>query len=280
MKLRNMILIGLVAMCLIGTTPVQALQAEKEGKIGVIVTILPQAEFVEKIGGNRVSVMVMVPPGASPHSYEPKPDQLVQVSKAKMYAKVGSGVEFERVWMDKIINTNREMVVVNCSRGIELIEGDPHVWLSPKNAKIMVDSIYKGLAQIDPSNSEYYSKNREAYLRGLDDLNKGIAESLSGMKNRKILVYHPAWGYFCRDYNLEQLAIEKEGKEPTPRGIASAIEQAKENNITVVFASPQFNQKSAEVIAREINGKVILIDPLAKNYTENLRKVAESLAKI
>jgi ABC-type metal ion transport system, periplasmic component/surface adhesin len=135
MKLRNMILVGLVAMCLIGTTSVQALQAEKEGKIGVIVTILPQAEFVEKIGGNRVSVMVMVPPGASPHSYEPKPDQLVQVSKAKMYAKVGSGVEFERVWMDKIINTNREMVVVNCSRGIELIEGDPHVWLSPKKRK-------------------------------------------------------------------------------------------------------------------------------------------------
>jgi len=303
MEKRILLLIGVlfVALCLIGAYIYITLQTEKEisKRIGVVVSILPQAEFAEKVGGDKVQVTVMVPLGASPHTYEPTPSQLKEVSKAKMYAKVGSGVEFELTWMDKIISVNREMLVVDCSKGIELIgeehghEGehhehkeehkhhgaDPHIWLSPKNAKIMVENIYQGLIQIDPPNQEYYARNKEKYLQELDELDNGIVQALSGKKNRKIMVYHPAWAYFVRDYGLEQIPIEKEGKEPTPQGIASLIKQAKENNITVIFASPQFSTKSAEVIAKEINGKVVLISPLEKNYLENMRKVAEAFAK-
>ncbi|HID28363.1 MAG TPA: zinc ABC transporter substrate-binding protein [Methanosarcinales archaeon] len=303
MEKRILLLIGVlfVALCLIGAYIYITLQTEKEisKRIGVVVSILPQAEFAEKVGGDKVQVTVMVPLGASPHTYEPTPSQLKEVSKAKMYAKVGSGVEFELTWMDKIISVNREMLVVDCSKGIELIgeehghEGehhehkeehkhhgaDPHIWLSPKNAKIMVENIYQGLIQIDPPNQEYYARNKEKYLQELDELDNGIVQALSGKKNRKIMVYHPAWAYFARDYGLEQIPIEKEGKEPTPQGIASLIKQAKENNITVIFASPQFSTKSAEVIAKEINGKVVLISPLEKNYLENMRKVAEAFAK-
>jgi len=302
MKKRTLLLGAiLVAICLISACTYIASQTDKEidKKIVVVVSILPQVEFVERIGGERVKVIVMVPPGASPHTYEPTPSQLKEVSKAKMYAKVGSGIEFEIAWMDKIISVNKEMLVVDCSKGIELIreyghEGkyreheeehehhgiDPHIWLSPKNAKIMVENIYQGLIQIDPINIEYYARNKEKYLQELEELDKEIAKVLSGKKNRKILVYHPAWAYFCKDYELEQIPIEKGGKEPTPQGIANLIKQAKENNITVIFASPQFSTKSAEVIAKEIGGEVVLIDPLEKNYLENMRKVAEAFAKV
>ena len=264
-----------------------------EEKLGVVVTIPPQAEFVEEIGGDKVEVTVMVPPGASPHTYEPKASQLRKVGKAEMYAKVGSGVEFELTWTDKIIDTNKDMLVVDCSKGVTLIEAgnqheenhehngaDPHIWLSPKNVKIMVENIYKGLAQIDTANKEYYQKNKEAYLQKLDKLDKEITQTLRTEENRQLLVYHPAWAYFTKDYNLEQIPIEKEGKEPTPQGIANLIKQAKDNNITIIFASPEFSTKSAEVIANEIGGEVVLLSPLEKNYLENMRKVAVAFAKI
>jgi len=264
-------------------------------KIIIGVTILPQAEFVEKIGGDKVKVIVMVPPGASPHTYEPTPNQMIDLSNAKMYAAVGSGVDFEIAQMDKIRDVNKDMLVINCSNGIEFMEmledeeeheehhhkgnKDPHVWLSVKNAKIMVKNIYDGLVKIDPENKEYYKANMNAYLAELDKLDREISEKLKNLHNRKILVYHPAWGYFCRDYNLTQIAIEKEGKEPTPQGIQNLIKQAKENDIHVIFTSPQFSTKSAETIASEINGTVILINPLAKNYTENMYKIVDAISK-
>ncbi|MCG2737244.1 MAG: zinc ABC transporter substrate-binding protein [Candidatus Methanoperedenaceae archaeon] len=293
-------LILLIILLVIFTGCVEVPQTEKEinKRIGVVVSILPQAEFVEKVGGDKVQVVVMVPPEASPHTYEPTPSQLKEVSKAKMYAKVGSGVEFELAWMDKIISVNKGMLVIDCSKRMELIEGehdgephehkeehehhgvDPHIWLSPKNAKIMVENIYQGLIQIDPANQEYYARNKEKYLQELDELDNEITQALSGKKNRKIMVYHPAWAYFARDYGLEQIPIEGEGKEPTPQGIANLIKQAKENNITVIFASLQFSTKSAEVVAKEIDGEVVLISPLEKSYLENMRKVAEAFAKV
>ncbi len=255
-------------------------QREKnEGRIRVAVSIPPQAEFVERIGGDRVEVMVMVPPGASPHTYEPTPSQLRDVSKAEIYAKVGSGVEFELAWMDKIASVNKEMLIVDCSKGIKFIEKDPHVWLSPRNARIMVENIYKGLVKVDPVNKEYYQKNKEKYLEELERLDNEIAQAIS-KKRRRIMVYHPAWAYFCRDYGLEQIAIEREGKEPTPKGILNLIEQARRDNIKVIFASPEFSTKGAEVIAKEINGTVILISPLEKNYLENMRKVAKAFAEV
>lgn len=283
----------LLAIYLVGGCTNQQAEEESE-KVRVVVTIPPQAEFAEKVGKDRVEVTVMVPPGASPHTYEPTPSQLTKVSNAHLYAVVGSGIEFELAWMDKIIGMNENMVIVDCSQGIELIrehedkehehyghEGyDPHIWLSPRNAVIMVEHIYQGLIQIDAENKEYYTQNKNEYVKELNDLDEEIVKALSGKENRKIMVYHPSWAYFCRDYRLQQIPIEKEGKEPTPQGIAHLIQQAKENNITVIFASPQFNTESAEVIAREINGTIVLIDPLEKTYTENIRKVAEAFAEV
>ena len=260
-------------------------QAEPPAKLGVVVTILPQAEFVEKVGGERVSVSVMVPPGASPHTYEPTPGQMAELAQAKMYAQVGSGVEFELAWMDRLAEANKAMLVVDCAQGIQLQETvtgseeesdehgalDPHIWMSPRNAQIMVQNIARGLIQIDPDNQAYYEQNRDAYLQELGQLNQDIASGLSGVENRVFMVYHPAFGYFAREYDLTMLPIEDEGKEPTPAGLAHLIDQAQESNIKVVFASPQFNPNSARVIADAIDGRVVLVDPLARDYLTNLR---------
>lgn len=281
--------------CFLGMFILKFHVTEKENneKIGVVVTIPPLAEFVEKIGGDKVDVTIMVPPGASPHTYEPTPFQLKKLSKAKMYVKVGSGIEFELAWMDKIASINKKMLIVDCSKGIEFIKHvnnhgkdhtsqkiDPHIWLSIKNVKIMVENIYNGLIHIDPKNLEYYTKNKEKYLQELDKLDKEIRNILSGKNNKKFIVYHPAWTYFARDYGLEQIPIEKEGKEPTSKEIIKLIKYAKENNITLIFTSPQFNTKTAEIIAKEINGKIVFIDPLEKNYLENMRKVAKIFAEV
>lgn len=270
------VLFILICLIIIGWTGGNSTAREK---IGVVVSIPPQAEFVEKVGGDKVRVRVMVPPGASPHIYEPTAGQLREVSRAKIYFKIGSGIEFELTWMDKIISINKKMLLVNCSKGIELIEGDPHIWLSPRNVKLMVENIYQGLVQVDPANREYYTKNKENYLQELTRLDEEITRKLSEKKNRKFMVYHPAWAYLAKDYGLEQIPMEKEGKKPTIKGIASLIKQARANNIKIIFASPQFDIKSVRVIAEEIGGEVILISPLEKNYLENMRKITEILAK-
>jgi len=274
--------------------------AHSSGKIGVVVTILPQVEFVENVGGEKVDVTVMVPAGKSPHFWEPLPSQMKAMARAEIYAKVGSGVEFELVWLEKLVSTNKEIVVVDCSAGIQLIQMagnqdhgdeepeeehhnpgamDPHIWMSPLKAKIMVQNICDGLVQVDPGNRAFYEQNRDAYLQELTELDEDIREALFGVTNRKFMVYHPSFGYFAKEYNLTMLSVEEEGKEPTPAGIVHLIEQAKEDNIKAIFASPQFNPRSAEVIADEIGGSVVLIDSLAGDYIANLRTVLGELVQ-
>jgi zinc transport system substrate-binding protein len=262
-------------------------QPEKNNGIGVVVTILPQAEFVQRIAGERCRITVMVPPGADPHTYEPTPSKLVEVSTAQMYIKVGSPIEFELSWMNKILSMNENMLVVDSSKGIILINStdedepgmDPHIWTSVRNTEIIVQNIYQGLIQIDPSNKTYYENNTNLYLQELHTLDENITEILSEKIHRTFMVYHPAWGYLAKDYDLEQLSIEKYGKEPTPQQLEQLIDEARVENISVIFVSPQFNTRSAETIANEIQGRVIVVDPLAENYIENMQKIARAFAE-
>jgi zinc transport system substrate-binding protein len=269
------ILIAVLAILAISFGP----KAETTDKIGVVVTILPQAEFVESVGGEKVTVTVMVPPGQDPHTYAPTFSQLVAVKQAKLYAEVGSGIDFELAYMDSIVQANRNMLVVDCSKGIELIENDPHIWLSPRNAKIMVENICDGLIQVDPQDRDYYIQNENEYLAKLDKLDTDISSNLTAITNRWFIVFHPAWAYFARDYNLTQLAIEIEGKTPSPKDIADVVQEAKEHSIKVVFASPEFDIKSAQTIAEAIGGRVALIDPLARDYINNMYQVLSELVQ-
>jgi zinc transport system substrate-binding protein len=294
--------ITLLALLLVSAVPLAVSCVSPTGeapeKIGVVVTILPQSEFVKGVGGDRVEVTVMVPPGASPHTYAPTPGQLVAVKQAGMYAKVGSGGEFERVHMDRIEEAGRDMLVVDCSKGVELIEivahhhegeesehegehhhggMDPHIWTSPLNAKTMVKNICDGLVEVDPENEDYYTQNRDEYLVKLDKLDADIRDGFSGVENRHFMVFHPAWGYFARDYGLTQISVEEEGKQPTAAGIAALVEQARTDDIRIVFVSPQFDAQSAKAIAEAIGGKVVPIDPLARDYIDNMGIILEKL---
>jgi len=284
--------ISVLALLLILGLPVFAIscgqEEEASEKIGVTVSILPLADFVENVGGEKVNVSVMVPPGASPHVYGPTPSRMAALAGARMYAKVGSGVEFELVWMDKLVAINAEMLVVDCSKGIAVQEMagehehggmDPHIWMSPLNVKIMVRNICDGLVQVDPGSRAFYEKNRDAYLRELTRLDRDIRDGFSGVTNRRFMTYHPAFGYFAKEYNLTMLPIEVEGKEPRGKSIAHLIEQAKSHNIKVIFASPQFNPQSVEVIAKAIGGRVVFIDSLARDYIMNVRLLLDELVQ-
>ncbi len=295
------IILMLLLMVILAVSIISCEQGEAVGgKVGVVVTILPQAEFVENVGGEKLNITVMVPPGANIHIYEPTPAQMAALAEAEMYVKVGSGIEFELVWMDKLLAVNEDVLVVDCSQGIKLQEMvvdpeqekehregevnhggmDPHIWMSPLNAQIMVSNICDGLIQVDPDNQTYYQQNRDAYLQKLAELDQDIRYSLSGLTNRGFMVYHPAFGYFASEYNLVMMSIEEEGKEPTAAGLAHLIEQAKEQSIKVIFTEPQFNPQSAEVIAEEIGGRVVFIDSLARDYIANLRILSDELVQV
>jgi zinc transport system substrate-binding protein len=151
---------------------------------------------------------------------------------------------------------------------------DPHVWTSPENAKIMAQSIYETLAAIDPAHQADFQANLDSFTADIDQLEDDINANLAGITSKKFIVFHPAWGYFARDFGLEQIAIEIEGSEPSAQELAGIIDEAKEENVKVIFGSPQFSTKTAEYIAEEVNGQVLLIDPLEEDWLENLRNVS------
>ncbi|MDI6885750.1 MAG: zinc ABC transporter substrate-binding protein [archaeon] len=287
MDTRRRIVIGVLiaAVCVITMSAAYIRIAPEGGRvageevIGVVVTILPQADFVENVGGDKVRVTVMVPPGASPHTYEPTPGQLREVSKAKVYFKVGSGVEFEQVWMDKIMGVNPNMLIVDCAKGITMMGNDPHIWNSPVNARVIVENICDGLTELDPGCEAYYTANRDKYLQELDDVDAYIHERLDRFtKNRIFMTYHPAFGYFAEEYNLTQIAIEHKGKAPTPKVIQDCVDKARQYNLSYIYVAPQFATKDAEAIAQEIGGQIVFIDPLPRDYIANMRSIAASLS--
>ena len=222
-----------------------------EAKIRVVVSILPQAYFVRRVGGDRVEVTVIVPPGASPATYEPSASQMRSLAQADLYIRIR--VPFEDAWMGKIAAANPDMLIIDSSEGIERIGGkDPHIWLSPRLVKLQAQAIYKGLVGVDPENKAIYAQNRDQFIADLEALDVEIAEVLAQVRGKKFMVFHPVWSYFARDYGLQQIAIEVEGKEPSAAELAALIETAKTEGIKAIFVQPQFSSKTAETIARQI----------------------------
>jgi zinc transport system substrate-binding protein len=244
----------------------------------VIASITTVGDFVRQIGGNKVDVTIMVPPGYEPHTYEPTTSQMVKVSNAAAYVKVGSGIEFETAWMDDILSLNPDMTVIDCAPGIDIVNNDPHIWNSPVNAQQMALNIYHGLIEIDAANADYYLANYESYIEELEELHNYITGLFEGYQNRNYLIYHPAFGYFASEYNLIQLSVEEEGKETTAQKIQECIDAAIANDLNYVFASPYETSAYAQTIADEIGGSVLYLDPLPSIYIANMRSVAASIA--
>ena len=263
--------------------------------VNTVVSILPQKTFVEAIGGEKVNVALMVKPGSSPHSYEPKPSQMIQIGKADIYFAIG--VEFENVWLSKFSNQNKTMKIAHMDEGIHKIEmdnhhdhdehahhedkkeeKDPHIWTSPLNVKRIAKNIYDQLIAIDEKNKTYYRSNYEAFLTHITKTDEKIKNILNEDKTkRKFMVFHPAWGYFSKEYDLTQIAIEISGKNPKPRQVMQLIKEAKAQKVNAVFTAPEFNEKTAQIIAKEVGVPVVKISPLAPNWSQNLINLANTI---
>ena len=282
--MKKMLPLVVILLALLSAAVLVGLQAgsgRTDGnRINVAVSVLPQAYFVERIGGERVNVTVMIPPGASPATYGPTPGQMREFSRARIYVKVGHPLfPFERAWFDKLLANNQDVIVVDASKGVELIPDDPHVWLDIKAMCAMTVAIEKALARIDPSGADVYFKNAAALLREIDGLKREIAGIISRTAGKKFMVYHPAWGYFAREFGLEQVAIEHDHKEPGAREMGALVLRARADGIRVIFVQEQFDSRRAAVIAEEIGGSVVALDPLAKDWPGGMRRAAEAFVR-
>ena len=267
--------------------------------INAVVSILPEKTFVEAIGGEKVNVSLMVKPGNSPHTYEPKPSQMLDISKADLYFAID--VEFEKVWLPRFKSLNAKMQVIDLADNIEKIkmqqahhddsaehahheghdhEGDdPHIWTAPKNVKIIAENIYEALVKADAQNKAYYRSNLQTFLASVEETDSKIKEILSALKgSRKFMVFHPSWGYFAKAYNLEQIAVEVEGKEPKPKALIRLLKEAKEEKVSAIFTQPEFSDSVSKIIANELHIPVVKVSPLAPNWSENLISIANAIA--
>ena len=273
-------------------------------KVKVCVSILPQAYFVERVGGSHVDITVLVKPGQSPHTYEPTPKEIAALSEAKAYFTIG--VPFEAALVEKAKSALPGLLIVDTRKGITLRtvtdretfpgggakpakasddhdkrggEADPHIWLAPRLVKAQAATICEALKQIDPPNAADYDANLEAFQNDLDAVDKRIAKALAPLKGREFFVYHPAFGYFADAYGLKQTAVEIEGKEPGARQLAELIDHAKSENVKVIFVQPQFSTKGAQAVADAIGGAVIAIDDLSRDYLGNLENIGAQVEK-
>jgi len=261
-------------------------------RMSVFVSISPQQFFVQQIGKNRVKVQVMIQPGASPHIYEPKPRQMVALSKARLYFAIG--VEFEGVWLRKLSAANPDMQIVHTDAEIKKIpmsghnhretghedsaheqDGlDPHIWLSPPLVRKQAGVILKALQEQDPAGKPYYVTNYQKFIKEIDLLHNRLLGIFASVPKTQFMVFHPSWGYFAEAYGLRQLPIEMEGKQPKPARLREIIKYCRDHKIKVIFVQPQFSKRNANLIAREIDGQVISVDPLSSDWLRNLQMVA------
>ena len=250
----------------------------------VCVSILPQAFFIEKLAGDLVDVEVLVKEGANPATYAPKPSQLRAIKDAKLYFTIG--VAFEKNWLHRFLSINPDIKLIDTVQNIKKIamqehhehKGglDPHVWLDPKLVIKQIEVITSALIEEDRANEKIYLENKEAFLKDIFAIDLKIKEILSRSSQKEFIVFHPAFGYFAHAYGLKQVAIEKEGKEPSVKYIKKIIDFAKAHEIKTVFVAPQFSQKSAKQIAKLIHGTVKTINPLAFSWDKNILNIATS----
>ncbi len=251
------------------------------GKINVLVSILPQKEFVESIAGDKVNVIVLLPPGASPATYSLTSQDLINIQKAKIYFRIGL-LPFEKATESQLRELNPGLKIVNASSVVELRKIgssiDPHLWLSPLNMIKHCNQITLALSELKPGFKNFFEKNNQEYVSKLRELDSFLKNIFQNVSQKNFLVFHPSWGYFARDFGLNQIAIEQDGKEPTASQLKELINLAREKKIRVVFVQKQFSKSIAESIASELNGVVVSIDPLAENYLENMHFIGEKIA--
>lgn len=246
----------------------------------VAVSVLPQQWVVERLAGDRVRVVVMLPPGANEATYEPSISQMRALDRAVLYVKVGHPrFAFERAWLDALLADAEGVRVVDGAAGIELAPGDPHYWLVPRHVATMAASVARALADALPAERAAIDARLEGLRRDAEALDAELRARLAPVRGRAFLVFHPAFGYLAREYGLVQVAIEDEGKEPDAHELARLVARARDEGVRVIFVQPQFDRAAAQTIADEVGARLEVLDPLAPDWDDNLRRVARALAE-
>ena len=259
------------------------LASELIAKPVVIASIAPVEYLAKAVGGDKIEVQSLAK--GDVHSYEPKPNDMKAVAKARIF--IAAGLEFEEAWIPRFKASAKNLVVVKSDAKIAKLKeereeqaehdekheahADPHVWLNPMLAITMARNISDALIDMDKANKDFYLENFQKLMNDLLAFDESAKNELAGLKNRKFVVYHPAWGYFAEHYDLEQISIERNGKEPKIDEMASTVKMIKDENIKVIFADPNRSQKSAQILASQTGAKVELLDPLGYNLLENLK---------
>ena len=264
--------------------------AEKPKDKIIFVSILPLKYFADKIVGNTWKVEVTVPPGVGPETYSPTPKQMVLLGESKAYYSIGF-LGFEQAWLENFKSTNQDLQIFVTSKNVDLIKEneqhpdhihlqgvDPHIWSSPKAARQIALNICNGMVQIDPDAAGFYRSNLKLLLAEIDNVDSTVSRLLKNVPAKKFIIFHPALGYFARDYGFEQLSIEFEGKVPSPKHLQTVIETAKSGNIKYVLIQKEFDIENAEIIAKETGSKVIQIDPLDYYWPQQMIAIAEKLS--
>ena len=293
-QLPGVILPALLACFCLALLAGPARAAAPDGKLLVAATIVPLGDFCQKIGGDLVQVQVLIPPGASPHVFEPAPSVMARASQARVFVYIGAGME---PWAAKLLSArgSTRLVVVEAAQGIHLLNGahhhdhegagepghagrnhqeegaagphqsgNPHIWLDPVLAQEICRKIAAAFIQADPGHQAQYEANLQSYLTALAELNREIETRVQGWRLRDYVAFHPAFTYFARRYGLNEVGVIEvaPGREPTPRHLKELVSAIRRYGIKVVFAEPQLNPRVAEVIAQEAGVKVLMLDPM------------------
>jgi zinc transport system substrate-binding protein len=281
-KMRNIVAITLIlsTICLFGCSK-ETINETKDEKPMIAVSIVPEQTFVEAVCGDLVDIVTLIPPGNSPENYEPTAQVMEKFSDASLYFSIGVPTEEANILPNagdvKVISLKEEVAKVYEDRTFESGERDPHIWLSPKRVKVMVEVIAREMGELDPDHKETYDKNATDYIAQLDEVDQAMKNALEGVTNKKFIVYHPAFGYIADDYGLKMYTLEEEGTEATAQHLQEMIDLAKKESIKVIFYQEEMDSSQSEAFAEEIGGKTIELAPLAADYINNLKNMAQTL---
>ena len=282
----------IIAFVLLGLVACHS-NKKKDVKNTITVSILPQKYIVEQIAGDAYPINVMLPPGTSPNAYEPTPKQVQELNNSGIYFYIGH-LGFEKAWMKKFAETAKDVEYISCSNGIDLLRSDidehyvdpehqhgtdPHIWTSPNNVKIISRTVCTALSAAYPEKATEFEANLHTFISRIDQLDNSIRGVLTDSLNNAFMIYHPALGYYARDYHLEQFSIEFDGKSPSTAHMKKMIDLAREKKIQTIFIQSEFETAKAEAVAKEIGANVVTINPLAEDWLAEMYSLTKKMEK-
>ncbi len=259
----------------------------------VLVSVAPHVDLIQRIAGDTLAVELLVPAGVSMHTYEPNPKQVLKVAKADLW--FGIGETFESKLLQALQTQNRCLQFVDLRNGVDLIYCDPrssyghchccqkngadlHIWLSPKQMKAQAIAIAQALQSKYPEHAKLYQKNLDQLLQDLDQLDRELTVLFAQAPSRTFMVAHAAYAYLARDYNLKQIPIEYEGRDPSPRQLTELLQQARQAGVTIIFTQPQYGDKAAKLIAESIGARLVSLDPYNPDYFASMRRIGQAIS--